>query len=319
MPTGPRREARGAPGGLLSTLTTPAPATGSGVAVGLLLAFAASIAFSGKAIIVKLAYGYGVDPMTLIMYRMLLSLPLFLALSWWAGRGQEPLSRPDWIAVALLGFSGYYLGSYLDFIGLQYVTASLARLIQYLNPTLVLVLSVWLLGRRASLRQWLAIGISYVGVLLVFGQEIGLQSPHTGLGALLVFGSTVSYSLYLVYSGRVVQRIGALRLTGLATTVACLLCIAQFLLLRPLEAAWVAPPVFWLSLINATVCTFAPILMTMVAIQRLGPATTSQIGMVGPLATVAMGVAILDEPFTAWLVAGTVLVLTGIYLLTRWR
>jgi len=95
------------------------------------MAAAGSIAFSGKAIIVKLAYRHGVDPITLIMYRMLFALPLFLAMAWWASRGKEPLSRKDWLGVLGLGFSGYYLASYLDFAGLQYISASLERLILY--------------------------------------------------------------------------------------------------------------------------------------------------------------------------------------------
>src|SRR5664279_5841915 len=107
---------------------------------GLALAVAGSIAFSGKAIIVKLAYRYGVDAVTLIAYRMLIALPLFALLAWWAGRGRKPLAQREWLVVAGLGFSGYYLASFLDFAGLAYVTASLERLILYLNPTLVLAI-----------------------------------------------------------------------------------------------------------------------------------------------------------------------------------
>ena len=66
---------------------------------GLALAMAGSIAFSGKAIIVKLAYRYGVDAVTLIMYRMLFALPLFALLAWWAGRGKPALTRRDWLVV----------------------------------------------------------------------------------------------------------------------------------------------------------------------------------------------------------------------------
>jgi drug/metabolite transporter (DMT)-like permease len=120
---------------------------------GLLLAAGGAIAFSGKAIIVKLAYRHGVDAVTLIMYRMLFALPLFLLLAWWAGRGKPPLTGRDWRAVLALGFCGYYLSSFLDFAGLQYITASLERLILYLNPTLVLLLSIVLLGRRVARGQ----------------------------------------------------------------------------------------------------------------------------------------------------------------------
>jgi drug/metabolite transporter (DMT)-like permease len=286
---------------------------------GLLLAMAGSIAFSGKAIIVKLAYRHGVDAVTLIMYRMLFALPMFVALAWWAGRGKPPLARRDWLAVTGLGFCGYYLASFLDFAGLQYITASLERLILYLNPTIVLLLGLVLFKRRVSVRQVAALAVSYAGVLLVFGHEVTLAGPHVALGAVLVLGSAVSYAIYLAYSGHEVQRLGALRLTGLATTVACLLCIAQFFVLRPLQAFAVAPEVIWLSVLNATACTFAPVVMVMMAIERVGATLTAQTGMIGPVSTILMGVLILGEPFTAWVAAGTLLVLAGIWLLAHTR
>ena len=286
---------------------------------GLALAALGAVAFSGKAIIVKLAYGYGVDAVTLIMYRMLFALPLFVALAWWAGRGKPALTGADWRAVAGLGFCGYYLASFLDFVGLQYITASLERLILYLNPTLVLLLGGLLFGQRIVARQVVAMAVSYAGVLLVFGQEIGTLGPQAALGTAFVFASAISYAVYLVYSAHVVKRLGALRLTGLASTVACVLCIAQFVVLRPLSAAEVAPPVLWLSLLNALAGTFAPVLMVMMAIERIGAALTAQTGMIGPLATIAMGVLLLGEPFNAWIGAGTVLVLAGVWLLARSR
>jgi drug/metabolite transporter (DMT)-like permease len=294
------------------------------LSLGLALAMAGSVAFSGKAIIVKLAYRHGVDAVTLIMYRMLFALPLFLLLAWWASRGQPALTKRDAAVVVSLGFCGYYLASFLDFAGLQYISASLERLILYLNPTLVLALGVFVFKKKVSGRALLAMAVSYSGVLLVFGHELlsqpGASTPsanETVWGATLVFGSAVSYAVYLAFSGQEVQRLGALRLTGLATSVACVLCIVQFAVLRPVQAMVVAPEVLWLSLLNATLCTFAPVLMVMMAIERVGATLTAQTGMVGPLSTLLMGVFILGEPFTLWIAVGTGLVLAGIWLLAR--
>jgi len=286
----------------------------SGQSAGLLYALAGAVAFSGKAIIVKLAYRHGVDAVTLIMYRMLMALPLFAALAWWASRGQPPLTRRDMLGVLGLGFSGYYLASFLDFAGLAYISASLERLILYLTPTLVLLIG-WLLWRRRITRAQLAgMAVSYLGVALVFGREATLEGADVAWGALLVLASAISYAVYLSYSGELVRRLGALRLVGWATSVACVLCIGQFLLLRPLAAAQVAPTVLWLSLLNATLCTVVPVVLVMRAIERIGAGATAQAGMVGPLSTIALGVWLLDEPFSAWLLAGTALVLAGIYL-----
>jgi len=304
-----------------SELTTPAvgAAESSRLWHGLALATLGAIAFSGKAILAKLMYRHGVDAVQVLFWRMALALPLFLALAWWAGRGKRAFTRRDWFSVIGLGFCGYYLASLLDFIGLMHVTASLERLILYLNPTLVLLISMFALGRRISARQALATALSYVGVLIVFGQELRFEGADVALGSALVFGSALSYAIYLVASGEVVRRLGALRLTGAATSVACLFAIAQLFVLRPASAAIVPEPVLWLSLTNAVFTTFAPVVMVMMAIERIGATLAAQCGMVGPMSTIALGVLLLGEPFTGWVVMGTLLVLLGVWLLAKWR
>jgi drug/metabolite transporter (DMT)-like permease len=231
-----------------------------------------------------------------------------------------PLSGKDWWGILGLGVTGYYLASFLDFAGLQYISASLERLILYLNPTLVVLMGWGLYGRRINMRQALGMAISYSGVLLVFGHELSLSGSDAPLGAALVLGSAVAYAVYLVYSGEMVRRLGSLRLVGLATSVACVLCIAQFVVLRPIGSAWaVAPEVIWLSVLNATACTVIPVLLVMMSIERIGSGLAAQSGMVGPMSTILMGVLILGESFTGWVVAGTVLVLAGVFVVTRSR
>jgi drug/metabolite transporter (DMT)-like permease len=289
---------------------------------GLLLAAAGAIAFSGKAIIVKLSYTYGVDAVTVIMYRMLFALPFFIAMGLWAERRaiarENPLTRRDVIDIVGLGFVGYYLSSYLDFLGLQYITASLERLILYLNPTLVVLLGWAVYKKPIQPIRMLAMAISYSGVMLVFSHELSFAGADVALGSSLVFGSAVSYAVYLLYSGQLVQRIGSLRLVGWATSVACVCCIAQFVLLRPLSAAVVPVDVLWLGVLNAVACTVAPVLMVMMAIERIGAALAAQTGMIGPMSTIAMGVWLLDEPLNAWIGAGTLLVLGGVFIVSKY-
>ena len=295
----------------------------SSLAAGLAMAMLGAIAFSGKAIIVKLAYQHGVDAVTFLMLRMLLALPFFVAMAWWSGRVQDsskpmPLSMKDKMGIVWLGFTGYYLASFLDFSGLAYISASLERLILYLNPTLVLILGVVLYRRPIGRMQWLGLAISYSGVLVVFGHEVQLTGKDVGLGAALVFGSAVSYALYLSYSGEMVQRLGALRLVGLASCVACVLCLLQFALMRPLSVVWALDAqVWWLSLLNATACTVVPVVLVMLGIERLGAGLAAQVGMVGPMSTLAMAALILGEPLTPWVMVGTAAVMVGVFVCTR--
>jgi drug/metabolite transporter (DMT)-like permease len=292
------------------------------MALGLAMGMLGAIGFSGKAIIVKLAYRHGVDTVTLLMLRMLLALPFFMAMVWWTQhrKGSIPvrLSVREWLGVVWLGFCGYYLASFLDFAGLQYVSASLERLILYLYPTLVLLLGIALYGQRASRHQWMGMAVSYAGVVAVFAHEVRLTGADAGLGAALVFGSAVSYALYLSYSGELVRRLGALRLVGLASCVACLLCVGQFALLRPVSVvAELGAEVWCLSVLNASLCTVLPVVLVMLSIERIGSALASQVGMVGPMSTLVMAALVLDEPLSPWLLIGTALVMSGVFICSR--
>lgn len=282
---------------------------------GLLLAAVGAIAASGKAVIVKLAYRHGADATTLLALRMLVALPFFVAMGAWAARRAQPLSRGDLWRVAVLGFSGYYLSSYLDFLGLQYISATLERLILYLSPTLVVLIALVVLRQRPTRLQVAALLVSYLGVLLAFGHDIQLEGRRTLIGSALVFASALSYAVYLFGSGQAVARIGAVRLTAYASTVACALCIGQYLLLQPLAALGQQPaPVYWLSLLNGTVCTVLPVLAIMVGVKRIGSSLAAQVSMLGPVSTIVLSVWLLDEPMGPWQSAGTVLVLLGVLL-----
>jgi drug/metabolite transporter (DMT)-like permease len=289
---------------------------------GYALAFVGAIAFSGKAIVAKLLYRHGIDALAAVALRMVLAWPFFIAMAWWGGRGKAPVQSGDRVRIAVLGFTGYYLASVLDFSGLQYISASLERLILFVYPTVVLLIVAARLGTGVTPNQSLAMAISYAGVLLAFGHEaassLHQSGGHVVWGGLLVLGSAVSYAVYLVLGGETVARFGSLRLTGLASGVACALCVAQFCALRPWHAwAEFSREVWELSVLNATVCTVLPMWMMMRAMELIGSAHAAQVGMVGPLSTVLLAVWILHEPFTLTLLLGTTLVLLGIGLLAR--
>ncbi|MEO6104025.1 MAG: DMT family transporter [Pseudoxanthomonas sp.] len=299
----------------------PEPPTRSGHQwSGVGLALFGAIAFSGKAIIVKLGYRHGADAITLLALRMLVALPFFALMAWWARRDTQRfrLRGLDRWKVVGLGFCGYYLASFLDFAGLEYITATLERLILYLTPTLVLLIGILAFKRRPALRQLLALAISYAGVALAFAHDLESGADGIALGALLVFLSALSYSVYLVGSGEVVARVGAVRLTAYASAVACGFCVLHFLVVRSWHSLFELPAgIYWLSLLNGTLCTVLPVLATMMAVQRLGPALAAQLGMVGPVSTIILSLFLLGEPMGAWQVAGTVLVLIGVFTVTR--
>lgn len=283
---------------------------------GLAIAIAGAVLFSMKAVVAKLLYRYQLDAVTVLAFRMLFSLPVFAAVAIWKMRSEPPLSAVDRWRILALGLVGYYLSSFLDFLGLQYISVGLERLILFLTPTFVLLMTVLWMKRRIARLEWMALALSYCGIVLVFVHDLDGGAGSTVTGSLLVLGSAISYAVYLLFSGEMVKRIGALRLVAYAMCVSSVACIAQFFILRPAELLVQPVEVYGLSLVNGIFCTILPVFMTMAAVQRIGAPTASQAGMVGPVSTLALGYLVLAEPVTGVQLAGTVLVIAGIYLLS---
>ncbi len=306
-----------AEGGALPTIAAVSAIARPVFLTGLALAVVGSVLFSAKAIVVKLAYLYGVDTETLLALRMLMSLPFFAVALWWTSRGAAPLCGRDHLLLVSIGVLGYYAASYLDFLGLQYISAALERLILYLNPTLVLLLSAFVLGRIVTRFDLVALLLSYGGIVLVFWHDVRIDADGVALGTALVFGATICYACYLVLSGEIVRRVGAIRLTAYAMCVATAAILAQFMLLRPLASLAQSAPVLWLSLVNALLCTVVPVFATMLAVARIGAGSVALAGMVGPISTIALGYVFLDEAISGWQLTGTAFVLAGVFVLSR--
>jgi drug/metabolite transporter (DMT)-like permease len=298
--------------------TPPASVARPALVGGLAIAIVGAVLFSTKAIVAKLLYRYHLDAVTVVAFRMLFSLPVFAGVALWKMRTEAPLTVADRWRLVGLGLIGYYLSSFLDFLGLQYISVGLERLILFLTPTFVLLITAVYLKRRIGRYEWMALALAYCGIVLVFAHDIrGGGAGDTATGALFVLGSAVSYAVYLLGSGELVRRIGSLRLVSYAMCVSSAACIAQFFVLRPAGLLVQPAEVYALSLANGVFCTILPVFMTMVAVQRIGAATASQAGMIGPVSTLFLGALVLGEPITAVQLGGTGLVLAGIYLLSK--
>jgi drug/metabolite transporter (DMT)-like permease len=279
-----------------------------------LVVFSAT-AFSAKAIIIKLAYRHGVDAVTLLALRMAFSAPLFLGLAWWWSRGGQAasLTRADWRVIAILGLLGYYLASLFDFLGLQYITAALERLVLFLYPTFVVLLSAFFLGRRVGGRDVAALALSYVGIALVFFNDLTTRQENVLLGAFWVTLSALCYAVYLIGNGRMVKKMGSALFACLASLVSCVAVIAHFLVVRDPALLWTQPAeVYGLVLVMAIVSTVLPIILMSEGIRLIGSSRASMLGTVGPVSTIALGAFFLGEPVTVIQVAGAALVMAGV-------
>jgi drug/metabolite transporter (DMT)-like permease len=296
----------------------PASADARYRALGIVLAISGVVCFSLRPILIKFAYAYVVDPVTLLALRMVFSLPFFLVAAAWVGRDRKriPLSSKDGWLIVFLGFIGYYFASFVDFLGLQYISAGLGRLLLFLYPTLVVLLSVAFLRKRPTARELVALGVTYCGVALVMSSAFGAANTNLALGVGLCFASAAGYAVYLVTSSQVVQRVGSVRFTAYAMTVASVFCIVQFFLLRPLSALALPFQVYGLAIAMALVSTVLPVFITSEALRRVGANQVALIGALGPVTTIFFGWAGLDEIMTPVQLAGAALVLGGVVLVT---
>ena len=295
----------------------------TGYWVGPLFAVVGVLGFSFKAILIKLAYAaHPVDPLTLLTLRMLFAAPFFLAMAWWSRRARHAaapvIARGDRLRLMALGFIGYYVASLLDFIGLQYISASLERLILFIYPTMVVVLSALLLSKRVTRRALVALFLSYAGIMLVLLHDLALPGSAAALwtGSGIVFASALLYAYYLVASGDLITRIGSLRFTAWAMLASTVFVLLQFALTRDPALLVVPLPVYGLALAMAILSTVLPTLLIAESIHRLGANTSSLIGSLGPVFTIGLGALILGEPLFWAQFAGVALVLAGVLMVT---
>jgi len=288
---------------------------------GILFALAGTISFAFRPILVKLGYSaHPVSATTLLFLRMSLSLPFFLAMAWWL-RDEKPIARRDWLGIVGLGFLGYYLASLLDFLGLQYVPAGLGRLIMFLYPTLVVLLSAIFLSKSPTRRELAALAITYAGVALVLSDRLGVAPEHRQFmfGALLIFASAMCYAVYLVTGSQLIRRVGSMRFTAYTMMVSTVPAVVQFALLES-PAALELPGMVWIYVVLlATVCTVLPVFLVAEALKRIGANHFALIGALGPLTTVFADFALLEGALTPLQMLGGALVVSGVLLVTLKR
>jgi drug/metabolite transporter (DMT)-like permease len=286
--------------------------------IGSVMVLVSAIAFSSKAIIVKLAYAYPVDAATLIALRMVFSIPFFIGLAIWVRMSgvRVKLSRKEWFEMLLLGGVAGYGSMWLNFAGLAYVSAGLERVILFLYPTLVVLMSAVVFKHQITKREVFALVTSYAGVILVVWHDLSLastMSSHTLLGAALVLASAIVYAAYLLVSGKIIPRLGAPLFTAYTMLIATVASATHFALSENIQAAMHLPAqVYWLALLMAVVATVLPSILMNAGIQRLGSNKASLLSSVGPVATIFLAYLFLGERPTMVQLVGTALVLVGV-------
>lgn len=290
---------------------------------GIVISLIGAICFSTKAVIVKLAYvNTNVDAVSLLALRMIFSLPFFLASAAIASsqKTNVKFTRVEWLWVMGLGALGYYLSSLLDFLGLQYVSAGIERLILFIYPTLVLIFSSVFFRKKISALQWFAVLVTYCGLMWALFGEVSLRESAEGnflRGAMLVFGCAVTFALYIVGSGYLIPKVGAAKFNSYAMSFACIGVLLHYYFTTSGSLFGYEANVYTYSLVMAIVSTVIPSYLVTEGIKRIGSGNAAIVGSVGPVSTIVQAYLFLGEPIFFAQIAGTILVLIGVFLISR--
>ena len=286
--------------------------------IGILLATGAALAFSVKAIFVKLAYEYNVDAITILMFRMMFALPFFVVIAWMEERKTKlRISRKDFISITLLGLVGYYVSSLLDFMGLMYISAGLERLILFLFPTMVVFISAIFLGKHIQKEAYIALALSYAGIVVAMVNDVQISGEHVVLGSVLVLIATITYSIFLVGSGEIIPKVGARRFAAYAMIVSCFAVFIHFAVTLGFDDFNQPIEVYGYGMAMAVFSTVLPAFMLAAAIHRIGASSTSIIGGLGPVVTIGLAAIFLAEPLTLMQMVGAALVMAGVFVLKK--
>ncbi|MFM7023677.1 MAG: DMT family transporter [Flavobacteriales bacterium] len=282
------------------------------------LALTAAVMFSSKAVLIKLSYRYDVDRLTILTLRLGFAFPVYLLINALRSKKEDtiPVSGKDWIIIIFLGFIGYYISSYLDFWGLQYISAGLERLILFVYPTITTILAAILLKKKITNKQIIAIIIAYFGIFISFQDNMD-NNENVFVGGLLIFLSALTYAFYLIGADKLIPKYGATRFTSYCMIVSCIIVLLHFSAQQPVNLLNLSWEVYLLGFILSIFCTVLPTYMIGEAIKRIGASNTSILSTAGPVSVIFIAYMVLGEPITVPQILGTVVVIGGIIYLTR--
>lgn len=286
---------------------------------GILLVFFGAVLFSTKAILVKLAFReVHLDAVTLLALRMLFSMPFFLAAAIWSRqKGEEPLTQRQWISVVVLGLLGYYLSSLFDFIGLQYISAGLERLILFLYPSFTALINfIWLKQKLSKRQQW-ALLLTYTGLAIAYVGELRIDqgNPDFLLGSFLIFLCSITYAFYIAGSGKMIPQVGVTRFTAYAMLASTVGVWIHYLLTHSISAVQFTPQIWRYGLLLAVLATVIPAFMISAGMKRIGSNNAAIVSSIGPVSTILQAYIFLGERFHTGQMIGTVLVIAGVILI----
>jgi len=286
---------------------------------GVIIGIIGIVLFSSKAVMVKLAYNYKVDPVSMLLLRMAFSFPFYviIALFWKTSKQNTSFKKVDVFWIVFFGFVGYYLASLFDFIGLEYIKASLERVILFIYPTIVLLLNRIFFKKRITKKQLFAIALTYIGIVITFSRELSISGNNTYIGGFFVILSAITYASYLVGSGWLIPKFGVLKFTSYAMLVSCLCVFVHYAFVFETNIFALEWQVYILGALIAIFATVIPSFLVSESIKIINASNFAIVAGIGPISTIVLAMIFLNESLTGLQIIGTLLVIFGIFLVSK--
>jgi drug/metabolite transporter (DMT)-like permease len=289
--------------------------------VGFLIAFTGSLLFSTKAIIVKKAFAdINADALTLLTLRMIFSLPFYLVAAFFisSNKANKKMTAKEWIVIIILGTAGYYLSSLLDFLGLQYISAGLERLILFLYPSFVVLINAFLFKEKIKGIVIWALVLSYLGILIAYFGELQIDTgnPNFYWGSFLIFLCSITFAIYIAGSGYIIPKVGASKFTAYALLCSTAGVFIHYVLKGNYKPLQESTDLWWYGILLAVVATVIPTFMLSSATKKIGASKVAIISSIGPVSTILQAHFILGEPIFTEQIIGTLMILAGVLLLS---
>lgn len=285
---------------------------------GILIGVIGIVLFSSKAVMVKLAYQYNIDALSMLLLRMLFAFPFYIAIAYfYRSEKKETTQQKDYLWLVFFGFIGYYLASFFDFVGLTYIKASLERIILFVYPTIILLFNKWFLKKKITNIQKLAICITYLGIVITFGDEASVSGNHIYLGGLFVLLSAITYASYLVGSGWLIPKFGVMRFTAYAMLVSCVCVFVHYGLFSKVNILNYPYQVYMYGIGIAVFATVIPSFLVSISIKLINSSNFAIIAGVGPISTIIFAFIFLNESLTLIQITGTIVVIFGILVISK--
>ncbi|GAB1858640.1 DMT family transporter [Flavobacteriaceae bacterium MHTCC 0001] len=276
------------------------------------------VLFSSKAVMVKLAYQYNVDAMSMLLLRMVFSFPFYIVIAFMYSNSNSTTKKTskDWLWLVFFGVVGYYLASYFDFVGLTYIKASLERIILFIYPTIVLLLNKLFLKQKITNPQIMAIILTYIGVVVAFADEVNISGDNTILGGALIVLSALTYASYLVGSGWLIPKYGVMQFTAYAMLVSCICVFVHYSIINRVGLFGFEWQVYALGFLIAVFATVIPSFLVSAAIKMISSSNFAIIAGIGPISTIVLAAIFLEEQLTLLQLLGALVVIVGILFIS---